>query len=136
LRPRTVARHLLYETGMDQTLRGSVVAAAALPYVVEVLRQVPLQARVLAAMPPDTRAALPPHPRHAWLAVFGSVRFFLALFRWALRDASDDSREIFALKRKMRWSIFREALFALGFVTVLVVLVNAGWRPLWPHFGA
>ena len=121
---------------MDQTLRGSLVlAAAALPYVVEVLRQVPLQARVMAAMSPETRAALPPHPRHPWLAVFGSVRFFLALFRWALRDRSEESRELLALKRKMRWSMFREALFALGVVIVLVVLVETGWRPLWPHLG-
>jgi hypothetical protein len=121
---------------VDQTLRGSlVVAAAALPYVVEVLRQVPLQARVMAAMSPETRAALPPHPRRPWLAVFGSVRFFLALFRWGMRDAPDDTREILALKRKMRWSAFREALFGLGFFAVLVVLVKTGWRPLWPHFG-
>lgn len=89
----------------------------------------------MAAMSPEARAALPPHPRHPWLAVFGSVRFFLALFRWALRDAADDAPEILALKRKMRWSIFREALFALGFVTVLVALVETGWRPLWPRFG-
>ena len=61
-------------------------------------------------MPPATRAALPPHPRRPWLTVFGSVRFFLALFRWALRDAPDDPREILALKRKMRWSAFREAV--------------------------
>jgi|tagenome__1003787_1003787.scaffolds.fasta_scaffold20013150_1 hypothetical protein len=122
---------------MDQTLRGSLIlAAAALPYVVEVLRQVPLQARVMAAMSPEARAALPPHPRRPWLAALGSVRFFLALFRWALRDRPDDTREVLALKRKMRWSAVREALFALGFVTVLVVLVKTGWRPLWPHFGA
>jgi hypothetical protein len=122
---------------MDQTLRGSLVlAAAALPYVVEVLRQVPLQARVMAAMSPEARAALPPHPRHPWLAVFGSVRFFLALFRWGLRDTPDDTREILALKRKMRWSAVREALFAVVFITVLVVLVRTGWRPLWPHLGA
>jgi len=122
---------------MDQTLRGSLVlAAAALPYVVEVLRQVPLQARVMAAMSPEARAALPPHPRHPWLAIFGSVRFFLVLFRWALRDSPDDTREILALKRKMRWSAVREMSFALGFLIVLVVLVKTGWRPLWPHFGA
>jgi hypothetical protein len=118
-------------------LRGSLVlAAAALPYVVEVLRQVPLQTRVMAAMPPETRATLPPHPRRPWLAAFGSVRFFLALFRWALRDSPDDTREILSLKRRMRWSALREGLFALGFVTVLVVLVKTGWRPLWPRFGA
>ena len=120
---------------VDQTLRGSLIlAAAAIPYVVEVLRQVPLQTRVIAALPPATRAALPPHPRRPWLTVFGSVRFFLALFRWALRDAPDDPREILLLKRKMRWSAFREALFGVGFVIVLVVLVRAGWRPIWPRF--
>src|SRR6185437_6981265 len=76
---------------VDFELTGSLILfAAAIPYVVEVLRQTPLQARVIAALPPATRAALPPHPRHPWLTVFGSVRFFLALFRWALRDAPDD----------------------------------------------
>ena len=109
-----------------------ILFGAAIPYVVEVLRQVPLQARVLAAMPPATRAALPPHPRRPWLTVFGSVRFFLALFRWALRDTPDDPLGVRALKRRMRWSAFREALFGLGFVTALVLLVRAGWRPVWP----
>ena len=114
-------------------LTGSLILlGAAMPYVVEVLCQVPLQVRVLAAMPPATRAALPPHPRRPWLTVFGSVRLFLALFRWALRDAPDDPPAVLALKRKMRWSAFREALFALGFVTALVLLVRAGWRPVWP----
>ena len=79
-----------------------------------------------------THAALPPHPRRPWLTVFGSVRFFLALFRWALRDAPDEPDALLVLKRKMRWSVFREALFAVGFATVLVVLVKAGWRPVWP----
>ncbi len=90
---------------------------------------------MIAALPPATRAALPPHPRRPWLTVFGSVRFFLALFRWALHDAPDDPREVRTLKRKVRRSVFREATFALGFVTVLVVLVRAGWRPVWPRFG-
>ena len=114
-------------------LTGSLILfGAAIPYVVEVLRQVPLQTRVIAALPPATRAALPPHPRRPWLTVFGSVRFFLALFRWALRDTAGEPRELLVLKRKMRWSVFREALFALGFVSVLVVLVKAGWHPVWP----
>jgi len=113
-----------------------LLLGAAIPYVVEVLRQVPLQARIMAAMPPATRAALPPHPRRPWLTVFGSLRFFLALFRWALRDTPDEPPQILILKRRMRWSVFREALFALAFVTVLVALVKLGWRPLWPSFGA
>ena len=45
-------------------LTGSLILfGAAIPYVVEVLRQVPLQTRVLAALPPATRAVLPPHPK-------------------------------------------------------------------------
>ena len=82
-----------------------LVAAAALPYAVEILRQVPLQARFLAILPPETRRSLPPHPRHPWLAPFGSVRFFLALFRYVLRNTPDDPIEVAALKRKMRASI-------------------------------
>lgn len=119
---------------VDFEVTGSLILfAAAIPYVVEVLRQTPLQARVIAALPPATRAALPPHPRHPWLTVFGSVRFFLALFRWALRDAPDDSPELRALKRQMRMSALREWAFALGFLTVLVLLVRSGWRPVWPR---
>jgi hypothetical protein len=120
---------------VDELTGSLILFGAATPYVVEVLCQVPLQARVMAAMPPAARAALPPHPRRPWLAVFGSVRFFLALFSWALRNAPDDPPEIRALKRKMRWSSVREAAFALLFVTALVVLVKSGWRPLWPRWG-
>ena len=118
---------------MDSQLRGSLVlAAAAVPYVVEILSQVPLQARVIAALPPATRAALPPHPRRPWLTVFGSTRFFLALFWWALRSLPEDTPELAALKRRMRWSAAREMLFGAGFVAVLVALLKAGWRPAWP----
>jgi hypothetical protein len=118
---------------MDLQLRGSLIlAASAVPYVVEVLSQVPLQARVIAALTPEARAALPPHPRRPWLTVFGSVRFFLALFRWALRNDAADSVEIAALKRRMRRSVIREGLFATGSIIVLVALVRAGWRPAWP----
>jgi hypothetical protein len=118
---------------VDSQLRGSLLAAAAaVPYVVEVLRQVPLQARVIAAMPAAGRAALPPHPRRPWLTVFGSTRFFLALFRWALRTAPEEPAEISSLKRRMRWSAAREGAFAAGFIAVLCVLVRSGWRPAWP----
>jgi hypothetical protein len=120
---------------VDQLTGALVLAAAATPYVVEVLRQVPLQTRVIAALPAATRAALPPHPRRPGLTVFGSVRFFLALFRWALRDAPEDSAEIAGLKRRMRWSALREQLFAAAFVAVLVTLLKVGWRPAWPWRG-
>jgi hypothetical protein len=118
---------------VDSQLRGALVlAAAAVPYVVEILSQVPLQARVIAALPPATRAALPPHPRHPWLTVFGSTRFFLALFRWALRTSADDAPEIAALKRRMRWSAARELSFGALFFSVLAALLRSGWRPAWP----
>lgn len=118
---------------MDAQLRGSLVlAAAAVPYVAEILSQLPLQARAIAALPPATRAALPPHPRRPWLAVFGSTRFFLALFWWALRSLPEDSPELTAFKRRMRWSAVREMLFGGALVAVLCALLRSGWRPAWP----
>jgi len=111
-----------------------LVAATALPYAIEILRQVPLQARFLAILPPDARAALPPHPRHPWLAPFGSVRFFLALFRYVLRNTPEDPIAVAALKRKMRASMLREGLFAAGLIIVVTALWSAGWRPAWPRF--
>jgi hypothetical protein len=107
-----------------------VVSVAALPYVVEILSQVPLLTRVMSAMPSDVRAELPPHPRRPHLAVFGSARFFLALFRYALRNDLRDSDELVALKRKMRASAIREALFGIAFAVAVVLAWRHGWRPL------
>ena len=111
-----------------------VLATVAIPYVVEVLRQVPLQVRVMAAMPPAIRAGLPPHPRRGWLTVAGSVRFFLALFGYALRHDPNDLPEMTALKRAMRRSVLREGIFAAILVATAIILWRIGWRPIWPHF--
>ena len=121
---------------MDFQLTGSLIAAvASVPYVVEILSQVPLLARVMSILPTDVRVGLPPHPQRPWLAVFGSARFFIALFRYALRTDPRDPGDVAALKRKMRASAVREALFGVGFVTVVVLLWRHGWRPPWPRFG-
>jgi hypothetical protein len=120
---------------VDFQIAGSLIAtAAAVPYAVEILSQVPLLARFMSVLPVDVRASLPPHPRRPWLAVFGSARFFWALFRYALRDGPRDPGDVAALKRKMRASALREACFGVIFVTVIVVLWLHGWRPL-PHLG-
>jgi hypothetical protein len=120
---------------MDLQLTGTlIVAVAAIPYLTEILLQLPLLARVMAALPPDARAKLPPHPRRPWLAVFGGARFFLALFRYALRRDPDDPSDVARLKGKMRASALREALFGLAFATVIAVLWRHGWRPAWPRF--
>ena len=117
----------------DVEITGSlVVALIALPYIVEVLGQLPLLARVMSALPEEMRAALPRHPRHPWLAVFGSARFFVALFRFALRRTSADAPEIAALKHNMRASMLREALFGIAFWATAVALWRHGWRPPWP----
>jgi hypothetical protein len=115
---------------VDSQLTQSLVAAvAAVPYVVEVLAQVPLLTQVMKALPPDVRAALPPHPRRPGRAVFGSARFFLALFRYALRRDADDSPAMQALKRRMRASAAREGTFALFLATTVSLLWRHGWRP-------
>jgi len=106
-----------------------IVSAVAIPYVVEVLSQVPLLTRVVEALPADVRAALPAHPRRSRYAVFGSTRFFLALFRWALRDQVADDTAVRRLKRKMRTSAFREAMFGASLMVVVVLAWRYGWRP-------
>jgi hypothetical protein len=119
---------------MDLELAGYLVLAiVTIPYSVEVLRQVPLQVRVMAVMPPAVRAKLPPHPRRAWLTIGGSVRFFLALFRYALRDDPSDLLEMIELKRAMRRSALREGLFTAILAATVIVLWRIGWRPIWPH---
>jgi hypothetical protein len=117
----------------DRELGGTVIATlVAIPYVVEILLQLPLLTRLMRALPDEQRAKLPPHPRRPWLAVFGSARFFIALFRLALRDGASDGRELLALKRRARASALREALFGIAFWATVVVLWRQGWRPPWP----
>jgi len=117
---------------VDFQLAGWLIATAvALPYMVEIVGQVPLLTRVMRALPAEVRDRLPPHPRRPWLAMFGSARFFVALFRYALRSDAHDAPEIAALKAKMRASAKREALFGVGLVLTVVLLVRHGWQPPW-----
>jgi hypothetical protein len=116
---------------VDSQLVGLLITGGvAVPYVVEILRQVPLLTRMVSALPPEVRAGLPRHPRQARLALFGSARFFVALFRYALRNDPEDSREILALKRQVRASAIREAVFGAALAIVVVALWRSGWRPL------
>lgn len=116
---------------MDFQLTGLLIAAGvATPYVIEILLQVPLLTRMMSALPAEVRVGLPRHPRRPWLALFGSTRFFLALFRYALRDDPGDGGEVLALKRKMRASALREGLFGVVLIVVVVALWRLGWRPL------
>lgn len=115
---------------MDMQVRWTLLACAvAIPYVVEVLWQVPLLTRVMAALPAEVRRDLPPHPRRNAWAVFGSTRFFLALFRWAVRDRDGESPALARLKRQMRASALREALFGSVLILVLALAWHHGWRP-------
>jgi hypothetical protein len=91
-----------------------------------------LQVRLVEALPPATRAALPPHPRRPLLTVAGSVRFFFALWRVVRRDLPEDSPELALLKRKCRASIWRELTFGLVAAATLTILLASGWRPSWP----
>jgi hypothetical protein len=118
---------------MDQALTGTLILLLAfLPWVVEVVVQLRLQARFLGALSESKRAALPPHPRRPWLAFLASPRFAWAMWRAFRRDQPDDQTAVLALKRRMRASFRRELVWGPGFVTVLVVLIATGWRPIWP----
>jgi len=118
---------------MERDLLGTLLLGAVfLPYTIEVLWQLRLQARFLQALPESVRAALPPHPRRPWLAAAGSVRFFLALWRCARRDLPEDPGPVRALKRKIRASILREMIWGTSALGVIALLVTNGWRPIWP----
>jgi len=109
---------------MDHSLIGlAIVGLAFLPWGAEILYQVSLQARFLEALPPATRAALPPHPRRAVLAFLASWRFHLALLRCARRDLPEDPDDVLALKGKVRASLSRELVWALGGLTTAAVVI-------------
>ena len=118
---------------MDLPLRGTLILAAlVLPYATEVIYQVWLQARFLAVVPSAVRASWPRHPRRPWLSFYASLRFQIAVLRYARRDALDDPPDLAFWKRKMRASMMRESflLSALAFTTI--ALLASGWRPIWP----
>ena len=118
---------------MDRSLFGTLIAGLAfLPWIVEVFFQVRLQARFLEALSPEARAALPRHPRRPVLAFLGGLRFDVALWRAWRRDAPDDPPPVRALKARMRASLRREIVWALGGLAIVVVLVSGGWRPWSP----
>jgi hypothetical protein len=115
---------------MERSLLGNLIAGLGfLPWIVEVAFQVRLQARFLEALPADKRAALPRHPRRPLLAFLGSTRFQLAVWRSFRRDAPDDEPPVLALKARMRRSLRREIVWALGGIAILAVLLRGGWRP-------
>jgi len=118
---------------MERDLLGTLLLAAVfVPYTIEVVWQVRLQARFLVALPASARAALPPHPRNPWLAVGASTRFFFALWRCARHEAPDDSERVRALKREIRSSVLRDVVYCASGVVLATALVASGWRPVWP----
>ena len=118
---------------MDRSLVGTLLLGVVfIPYIVEVALQLWQQARFLAALPDTARSSLPPHPPHPWLAVLGSLRFQLALWRYIRHLDADEPDSIAALKRRMRTSLRRELVWAVGGLAVLSTLVASGWRPPWP----
>jgi hypothetical protein len=129
-----LARRLLDSCLMDLELAGLlIVTVVAVPYMVEILLQLPLLTRMIAALPPDVRARLGRHPHHPSLGVFGSTRFFVALFRYALRNDAGDTAEMTSLKQRARRSAIREGVFGLVLIMTIIVLWRAGWRPPWPR---
>jgi hypothetical protein len=118
---------------MDLPLRGTLLLAAlVLPYATEVTYQVWLQARFLAVVPPAVRASWPRHPRRPWLSFYASLRFQIAVLRYAWVNLTEDTPDVSFWKRKMRASIVRESCLQGGLAITTIVLVACGWRPIWP----
>jgi hypothetical protein len=118
---------------MDPTLLGTLVLAPlVLLYTVEVFYQVWFQARFLEAIPPAVRATFPRHPRRALFSFFASLRFQIAVLRYARRDLPDDAPQTTHWKRRMRASMTRELILQASLVVATAALLWRGWRPVWP----
>jgi hypothetical protein len=115
---------------MERVLLGwALFTLVSASYCAEILSQLPLLARYLRALPPTRRASFPRHPRDPRWAVFGSTRFFLAVFRDALRAAPDDGAELVLIKQRMRRSVLRELLGAVAVLATWTFLRSRGWQP-------
>jgi hypothetical protein len=115
---------------MDPFWRGWVLfTLVSAFYCAEILSQLGLLARYLRALPPARRAALPRHPRDPRWAVFGSTRFFLIVFRDALRTAPEDALELVLIKKRMRMSALRELVGAALTLSTWALLRKYGWQP-------
>jgi hypothetical protein len=118
---------------VDRPLLGIMVLGVfGFAYAAEVGYQVWLQAQFLKVLPAAVRAAFPAHPRRPWLSFFASLRFQMAVLRYALRDLPEDPVTVTYWKRKMRWSMARESMLVTSLVVSAIVLVALGWRPAWP----
>jgi len=106
-----------------------VFAFVASLYCWEIVSQLVLLARYLEKLPAARRAALPRHPRDPRWAVFGSARFFWAVFRDATTAKPDDDAPLMTIKKRMRRSAARELLGALATLGTWYVLRARGWEP-------
>jgi len=120
------------DIGDTQIFGTLLLAVLAVAYAVEVGLQVWLQARFLAVIPPATRSAFPPHPRRPWLSFFASLRFQMAVLRYALATGPEDTPAVRLWKRRMRASMLRESILITGMLGSVIALVAAGWRPVLP----
>jgi len=115
---------------MDRTLVGTLVLTPlVLLYTAEVFYQVWLQARFLKVIPTDVRAGFPRHPRRALWSFFASLRFQLAMLRYARVNLPDDTVVTAHWRRRMRASMVRESILLSCFAVAVGVLLAVGWRP-------
>jgi hypothetical protein len=118
---------------MDPTIIGTLVLAPlVLLYTVEVFYQVWLQARFLEAIPAPVRATFPRHPKRVFFSFFASLRFQIAVLRYARLDLPEDAPLTTHWKRRMRASMVRELILQASLVVTTGLLLWLGWRPVWP----
>ena len=114
---------------MNPVLGALIVGAAHVPFAYEVIVQLRTQARLYALIPEQTRRTFPRAPSRPSLVFLGTPRFFRAFGRYVFADIADESREIVALKTRLRKSIRRKVWFAIGGLAIAIALVALGWRP-------
>ncbi len=117
-------------SAIDRSVVGTLVLAPlVVAYTVEVFYQVWLQARFLEAIPQTVRAGFPRHPRRALFSFFASLRFQIAVLRYARIDLPEDATLTTYWKRRMRASMVREAILLSCLAVTAGLLLWLGWRP-------
>ncbi len=115
---------------MDDQLGTWIFVTAALPYVAEIIFQIPLQRKFYEGLPAEILGRFPHAPKHSRHLYLSHPSFMWALWKFIYSKTGDEIANLAIQKRRMRHSLYREFVFAGIYAITALVLVLKGWNPL------